>query len=90
MAYFELNPNAVKRQDVLALKAHLLAAKNSVEQLKREKDTMTEEQIQALFGFGGTEAQFDATIDGVWTALSDAAVLNMISNVGPGDGREIV
>jgi hypothetical protein len=86
MAYIEVNPNAVKRQDLLNLKAHLVAAKNSVDQIVREKNQMTEEQMQRLFGVAISEAAFDNTIDGIQAALNAQAVINFISQLGTSDG----
>lgn len=86
MAYIELKPSAVKHQDLLNLKAHLIATKNGVEQIKREKDEMTEEQIQRLYGASISKAAFDNTIDAIVAALNTQAIDNFIAQVGRSDG----
>jgi hypothetical protein len=84
MAYYELSPSAPGRQTPLGLKANLVSALNAAKQIQRESAEMTETQIQSHFGFSGTQAAWNATIDGVVTALEAAAVDNLISQIGAG------
>lgn len=79
--FYEL-ADSPSRQDVLQLKANLVQAKALVTQIQREKGNMTQAQVQSRYGFSGTQAQFDAVIDGAAAAASSAAVLQIISNVG--------
>ena len=80
--FFVIDRNANSSNKVLGLKSSLVASLVEARQVQRESGQMTEAQIQAHYGFSGTEAQWNTTIDGVVTALEAAAVENYISQLG--------
>lgn len=82
MAFFPIDRNANSANNVLELKSVLVRALTVSEQLQRESGEMTEAQMQAQYGITATQAQWNATINGVVTALEAAAVDNFISQLG--------
>ena len=80
--FFVIDRNANSANNVMSLKSSLVASLNTALQIQRESGEMTEAQIQSHYGFSGTQAQWDATINGVVTALEAAAVENYISQLG--------
>ena len=82
MAFFVIDRNANAAQLPLNGKSTLVSARNNFEQMQRESAEMTEAQIQSHYGFPGTAAQWNVTIDGIVTALNVAAVDNYISQLG--------
>lgn len=82
MAFFPIDRNANSANNVLSLKSTLVASLNTALQIQRESVEMTEVQILAHYGFGGTQAQWNTTINGVVTALQAAAIENCISQLG--------
>lgn len=80
--FFPINRNANSANNLLELKSVLVRALTVAEQLQRESGEMTEAQMQAQYGITATQAQWDATVDGVVTALGATAVQNFISQLG--------
>ena len=83
MAHFALSASAPQRTDALGLKSNLVTALNIALQIQRETLEMTEAQIQTQYGFSGSQAVWQTTINGIVTALQAAAVTNYISKLGP-------
>ena len=82
MSFFPINRDANGASNVLNLKSNLVGALVVAQQMQRESGEMTEVQIQSHYGFGGTQAQWNNTINGVVTALQAAAVENYMSQLG--------
>ena len=82
MAFFVINRSANSAHKVLSLKSALVSSLDEALQIQRESVEMTEAQIQAHYGFTGTQTQWNTTINGVVTALQAAAVENYISQLG--------
>ena len=80
--FFPINRAADGAVNVFNLKSPLIRALDVASQIQRESAEMTEAQIQAHYGFDGTQTQWNATINGVVTALGATAVQNFISQLG--------
>ena len=80
--FFVIDRNANSANKVMGLKSSLVASLVEARQIQRESAEMTEAQIQSHYGFSGTEAQWNTTINGVVTALEAQAVENYISQLG--------
>ncbi|MCK5613040.1 hypothetical protein KAR91_64805 [Candidatus Pacearchaeota archaeon] len=82
MPFYPVERNANAASKVLSLKSSLVSALVESRQIQLESAEMTEIQIQTHYGFGGTQAEWLVTIDGVVTALEAAAIENYISQLG--------
>ena len=87
MAFHVFSANAPQNQNLRQLKQNLATAYNLAQIIKRQNDQMSAADKTAQWGMPGTltEAQWDATIDGLLAAnagLNEAAIQNFISQLG--------
>lgn len=83
MPFIVLTRNVPQSPEVAGLKQSLITAINYANNVNRQLDQMTDQQVSDQFGVPlSAVAAFRTNIDGILAALSTSNVTNIISSLG--------